>query len=114
MVPGSRTHCESSLVASEAAKVLGIQEEPGRSVTQTICTRLHNQNLLIIFDNCEHLIGAPARLATALLREVPGLRIIATSREPLDIPGEQSCTVLPMSVPDRAAGMDVLVKCDAM
>lgn len=105
---------EPSLVASEAAQMLGIQEEPGRSVIQTLCTRLHDRNLIIILDNCEHLTDACANVATALLRGAPGVRLIATSREALNIPGEQLCPVLPMAVPDRAAGTEALAKCDAV
>ena len=60
---------------------------------------LAGKHLLLILDNCEHLIGAAARVAEALLRAAPGLRVLATSREPLGIPGERLYPVEPLALP---------------
>ena len=105
---------DPSLVQSVAAQTLSVQEEPGRPLTQTLCAHVKQRKLLIIFDNCEHLVSACAVLANALLRAAPEVRIIATSREALRVPGEQTYTVLPLAVPDRTAGVEALAKSDAV
>ena len=66
---------------------------------QRLQEALAGKRMLIILDNCEHLIGAAAQLADALLRAAPGLRLLATSREPLGIPGEQLWPVEPLALP---------------
>jgi non-specific serine/threonine protein kinase len=104
---------DPSLVPPEAAKVLGVHEERTRSLTETLCAHLHDRKALIILDNCEHLIAACASFANALLRAASELRIIATTREALRVPGEQTYVVLPMQVPDPAASADILAKFDA-
>jgi predicted ATPase len=58
-------------VASEAAKVLGVREEPGRPLIETLCAHLKPRNLLLILDNCEHLIKPSAELVHAILRAAP-------------------------------------------
>ena len=75
---------------------------PGTSVvppTETVAEHLRSRNALLILDNCEHLIDAIARLAATLLAACPGLRILATSRQPLGILGEASYHVPPLAVP---------------
>jgi predicted ATPase/class 3 adenylate cyclase len=106
---------DPSLVVSEAAQALGVQEEGGRPLVQTLCTHLRDRKLLIVLDNCEHLVAACANLANTLLRAAPGLRVIATSREALRIPGEQTYPVLPLAVPDvSVVGFDALARSDAV
>jgi hypothetical protein len=68
----------------------------------------------LILDNCEHLIGACASLADALLQAAPGVRIIATSREALHIRGEQTYPVLPLRVPDRKGHASELMRSEAV
>src|SRR5207237_8604469 len=102
------------LVPNTAAQVLGIREETGRSLVQTLCAHLREHQLLVILDNCEHLLGACASLADALLSAVPGLRILATSREGLHIPGEQTYPVLPLPVPERKADVGTLLRSEAV
>jgi predicted ATPase len=99
---------ELAFVASETAKVLGIREEPGRPIAQTLCAHLKTRTLLLILDNCEHVVQASADLANAILRAAPNVRIIATSREPLHVPGEQVYPVLPLPLPDRSDGVEAL------
>ena len=73
---------DSSLVPSEAAQVLGVQEEPARSLTQTLCAHLRDRTALIILDNCEHLIAACATFANSaiLVRMLQGgARCVAAS-----------------------------------
>ena len=91
---------DPSLVPNEAAQVLAVREEPGKPLTQTLCAHLKSRKTLLIFDNCEHLVSACATLANALLRAAPDIRIIATSREALRVPGEQIYPVLPLALPD--------------
>ena len=72
--------------ALEASAFAGPQ--PAGSTTQLIVRHLAGRSLVVVLDNCEHVIGEAAALADTLLGAVPGLRLIATSREPLSIPGE--------------------------
>jgi non-specific serine/threonine protein kinase len=91
---------EPGLVPQEVARALMIREEPGRSLTETLARNLSSTQLLLILDNCEHLIEASADLADTLLRASPEIRILATSRELLGVPGEASFVVPPLSLPD--------------
>ena len=72
--------------ALEASAFAGPQ--PAGSTTQLIVRQLADRSLVVVLDNCEHVIGEAAALADTLVGAVPGLRLIATSREPLGIPGE--------------------------
>ncbi len=79
-----------ALVAGAIAAALNLHEMPGRSLLQTLATYLRNKTMLMILDNCEHVVDESAVVASALLAESPGLRILATSREPLRIAGEHT------------------------
>ena len=72
-------------------------------VLEALIYRLRSAELLLILDNCEHLLDACAQLAGALLRAAPGLRVLATSREPLGLPGEVICPVRPLDLPPETA-----------
>lgn len=90
---------DSALVPSTVAVTLGIHEEPGRPALATLAEVLKPRTLLLILDNCEHLVGACAQLAETLLRTCPNLRILATSREALGIAGEVAWRVPSLSLP---------------
>ena len=105
---------DPSLVPSAVAQELGVQEEPGRALTQTLSAHLKTRKLLLILDNCEHLVHSCATLANAVLQAAPEVRIIATSREALRIRGEQTYAVLPLPVPDRGARAVDLAKSDSV
>ena len=105
---------DPSLVPNAAAQVLGVREEPGKTLTQTLCEHVKDHKLLLVIDNCEHLVSACASLADALLLGAPGVRILATSREALHIRGEQTYPVLPLAAPDRKAGVEVLLRSEAV
>jgi predicted ATPase/class 3 adenylate cyclase len=105
---------DASLVPSVTAQVLGLQEEPGRPLTQTLCAHLKQRKTFLILDNCEHLVSPCATLANALLRAAPDVRIIATTREALRVPGEQTYPVLPLAVPDRTASVETLSRSEAV
>jgi predicted ATPase len=74
---------QPDLVVSRVASVIGVSEEPGRPLLETLADALRPRRLLLALDNCEHLIDACARLCQRLLASSPGSRLIATSREPL-------------------------------
>ncbi len=105
---------DPSLVPNAVAQVLGIHEEPGKPLTQTLGAHIREHKLLVVLDNCEHLVSACANLADALLQAAPQVRILATSREALHIPGEQTYPVLPLAVPDRKAGVEALLRSEAV
>jgi predicted ATPase/DNA-binding CsgD family transcriptional regulator len=88
------------LVPQVVASTLGVSEEPGRSLTETLSDYLASKNALLVLDNCEHLVEACAELAEALLRFCPGLGVLATSREALGITGEVAWPVPSLSLPD--------------
>lgn len=90
---------EPDLVPKAVASALGVREQSGRTPTEALCDYLRYRKLLLILDNCEHLIGACATLADALLRACPNLRILATSREALGIAGETCWPVPSLSLP---------------
>ncbi len=79
---------DPALVVQRVAETLGVREQPGRPLAATLAGALRTRDLLLVLDNCEHLIEASARLADALLEGCTGLRILATSREALNVPGE--------------------------
>lgn len=90
---------DPDLVPQTVVATLGVHEEPGRTIVDALSDYLRTKNILLILDNCEHLIGSCAELADVLLRVAPGLRILATSRESLGITGETAFRVPPLTVP---------------
>jgi predicted ATPase/DNA-binding NarL/FixJ family response regulator len=97
---------QPDLVVSRIASVIGIAEEPGRPLLETLADALRPRRLLLGLDNCEHLIDACARISQRLLARSPGLRVIATSREPLRVAAETVWQVPPLSLPARGGGSD--------
>ena len=91
---------DPNLVPSAVADALGVSEEPGRPLMSTLLNYLRNRQLLVVLDNCEHLIEGCARFADAVLRESSQTRILATSREPLGIAGELTWRVSSLPTPD--------------
>ncbi len=87
-------------IPAQIASVLGAQEQPGRSLLQSVVEHLRKKRLLLVLDNCEHLLEASARVAQHLLRECEGIRILATSREALGITGETAWAVPCLAVPN--------------
>ena len=92
---------DHELVPQAVAQVLRVPETPGRSPTEAIAEDLSDLEILVVLDNCEHVVGACAVLAEALLRVCPGLVILATGREALGVKGERIFPVPPLSVPER-------------
>jgi predicted ATPase/DNA-binding SARP family transcriptional activator len=86
-------------VVGALATATGVLEQPGRPFVKVIAEALGGQDLLIVVDNCEHVIGAVAELAEVLHRSCPRVRLMATSREPLGIGGEHVYRLAPLSLP---------------
>jgi non-specific serine/threonine protein kinase len=104
-------------VPREVASALRLRESYGTPATETLVTHLGSRNLLLVLDNCEHLLDASARLVEDLLRECPGLRVLATGHEPLRVPGERVWRIAPLGLPngdgawmsfDSAAGAEAI------
>ncbi len=105
-----------ALLMPAIADALGIAEQRGRPLEQTLTDALGTRRLLLILDNCEHLIDAAARATERLLHHCTGVRVLATSREPLAIPGEIVWRVPPLAVPDEGAALiaDALLRVEAV
>ena len=88
------------LLASTVAQTLGIAEQPGHTIQKTLFDSLKGRTLLLILDNCEHLLSACAQLVAALLRCCPHVKLLTTSREGLGIGGEQSYRVPSLTAPN--------------
>jgi predicted ATPase/class 3 adenylate cyclase len=90
---------DETAVAPAICQALGIAAQPGRAALDTLLDALALQDMLIVLDNCEHLIGACAKTADAIVRRCPRVHLVATSREPLGIGGETIYRVPPLSLP---------------
>ncbi len=106
---------DPELVEPQIAGVLGLREDAGR-LRPALLEALRPQPLLLILDNCEHLIDAVARLADALLKSCPKLTILATSREALGIGGESALPLPPLGLPPPgdAQTPEALSDCDSV
>jgi predicted ATPase len=90
---------DPELVPQTVASVLSVREAPGTTLVDSVRAHLQAREALLVLDNCEHLVEACASLAGALLRDCPGLRVLATSREALGVEGETLFVVPPLSLP---------------
>jgi predicted ATPase/DNA-binding CsgD family transcriptional regulator len=88
------------LVPQAVASVVGVPERVGRTVTEALVEALRPKHLLLVLDNCEHLLGACVQLVETLLHTCPHAHILVTSREALTMTGETTWLVLPLRVPD--------------
>jgi predicted ATPase/class 3 adenylate cyclase len=88
-------------VGPTVAAAAHVRERPGRLAVDMIIESLRSRRVLLVLDNCEHLIAACAELADTLLRSCPALTVLATSREGLNVPGEALMPVPSLGVPDR-------------
>ena len=95
---------QPDLVVSRVAAALGVSEEPGRPLLETLADVLRRRRLLLALDDCEHLIDACAQVARELLARSPGLRLVITSREPLRVAAETVWRVPPLSAMSGARG----------
>jgi predicted ATPase/DNA-binding SARP family transcriptional activator len=106
---------DARLVPSKVASTLGVSEEPGRPVRESLVAALKGRRLLVVLDNCEHVIGDAAALVDELARDCPHVAILSTSREPLRVAGEHVYRVPSLSVPDAdEEDPDVLLGSEAV
>jgi predicted ATPase len=105
---------DPELVASQVKEALGVRQGGEAPVTDALLFRLRDAGLLLILDNCEHLLDACAELAGTLLHGSPGLRMLATSREPLGLPGEVAFPVPPLAIPAEPADPEAIAHAPAV
>ncbi|MBV9359506.1 MAG: AAA family ATPase [Chloroflexi bacterium] len=101
-------------VAAAVAAALGVRERPGWSVLATLKSVLRSRQLLLVLDNCEHVVQAAADLAASLLQSCHDVSVLATSRQPLGVSGEVLYQVPPLPVPARDEPFDQLVHSEAI
>lgn len=89
---------DPGLLAGRVAVVLDIREQAGISPVELLIDHLRSRDLLLVLDNCEHVRDACAELVERLLTGAPAVRILATSRETLGVPGELDCPVPPLTL----------------
>ncbi|MGB7873842.1 MAG: adenylate/guanylate cyclase domain-containing protein [Anaerolineales bacterium] len=105
---------DSALIVQTIASVFGLRESPGRPLADLVIDYLRAKQLLLILDNCEHLIDACARLADQLLRHCPNLKVLASSREALGINGEAVYRVPSLSLPEQVEPTrDAVLSCES-
>jgi predicted ATPase/class 3 adenylate cyclase/DNA-binding CsgD family transcriptional regulator len=90
------------VVAVAVARAFGLPDQPGRSTMDTLLRFVSDRQMLVVLDNCEHLLDASAELVVALLGAAPGLTVLATSREPIGVAGEVSWRVPSLSLAHEA------------
>ena len=93
---------DPELVPLTVARALGLPDQAGRSTMDTLTRFVADRQMLVVLDNCEHLLDASAALTDALLATAPGLTLLTTSREPIGVAGEVSWRVPSMSLGDEA------------
>ncbi|HST83732.1 MAG TPA: LuxR C-terminal-related transcriptional regulator [Kineosporiaceae bacterium] len=96
---------DAGLVAHAVGRALGLREQPGLPRAATLSEYLADRQVLLVLDNCEHLVGGVAKLVETLLRDTSQLRILATSREPLHVEGETVHPVGSLKAPDQTRAM---------
>jgi predicted ATPase/class 3 adenylate cyclase/DNA-binding CsgD family transcriptional regulator len=105
---------DPELVTLTLADVLGVRKQTGRPVLDTLVETVGERTMLLLLDNCEHVIGACAKLADALLRGCPNLALLATSREPLGIDGERVYRVPSLGTPADGDDTDAIRASEAV
>jgi len=105
---------DAGLVPNCVAEVLGIQEQVAEPLTRTLGRHLRARRLLLVLDTCEHVIAAAATLVAALLAEAPNTYVLATSREALNVDGEQQFPLQPLSLPTAGANLEEIADAEAV
>ena len=91
---------DPAMVAAAVAAAVGVRERPGQALVDTLAEQLRARSLLVVLDNCEHLVAACAQLVGVLTSVCPQLQVLATSRTPLTVEGEVTFEVGPLPVPE--------------
>ncbi len=102
------------LVAQSIAKSLGVREQPGQSLLDLTAAQVGEQRLLVLLDNCEHLLAASAHCVETLLARCPALVFLNTSREPLGLPGEVGWQVPTLPLPSAGQDLKTIRKNEAV
>jgi predicted ATPase/DNA-binding winged helix-turn-helix (wHTH) protein len=107
---------DAERVPLTVATTLGIRKRADQPRIETLCEHLASRRMLLVLDNCEHLTAACAELAQRLLSAAPGVRVLATSREGLNVPGERTVTVRSLALPAIGSEHDIprLESCEAV
>jgi predicted ATPase/DNA-binding winged helix-turn-helix (wHTH) protein len=105
---------DPSLVPTTVAQVVGVREKTGTPLTVTLCAHLKARQVLLILDNCEHLLDPCATLIEAVLRTAAEVTVIATSRESLRVEGEQTYPLQPLLLPDPSADEEAIGRSEAV
>jgi non-specific serine/threonine protein kinase len=107
---------ESARVPEAVATVLGVADASGQPLVETLVRALRTRHMLLVVDNCEHVVHGCAALIEALLHECPDLSVLATSREPLGITGELVWRVPPLTIPlqTHGQGTDEIASAEAV
>lgn len=100
---------EPAMVAAALGAAVDVHERPGQALTDTLAEQIHAWHLLVVLDNCEHLVEACAELVARLSSACPQLHVLATSRVPLGVEGEATFDVSPLPVPGPGAGSASMV-----
>jgi predicted ATPase/DNA-binding CsgD family transcriptional regulator len=94
---------DPALVPAMAATALGLQQPAGVTIVDALAARLSRQQVLLVLDNCEHVLDAAAQLCASLLPSADDIRILVTSREPLGLPSEARYRLPPLALPSQSA-----------
>lgn len=105
---------DPALVPQSVCAALGVKPEGDTSALDALINYMHEKKILLVVDNCEHLIDACAQLCDSLLHACPDLRIIASSREALGIEGENAYRVPSLSLPNPKSGLQVIEESEAV
>ncbi len=105
---------DPALVPQSVCAALGVKPEGDTSALDALINYMHEKKILLVVDNCEHLIDACAQLCDSLLHACPELRIIASSREALGIEGENAYRVPSLSLPNPKSGLQVIEESEAV
>ncbi|MEO8751735.1 MAG: tetratricopeptide repeat protein [Casimicrobiaceae bacterium] len=105
---------DPALVPSALAQVLGVKESAGQPLLATVCAHLRGKELLLILDNCEHVLGASADLVDTLLRDTAHVSVVATSRESLRVAAERTYPLGALPLPAPKADAASIARSDAV
>jgi predicted ATPase/class 3 adenylate cyclase len=101
-------------VPDVVADALGVQQRPGQSIAESLVVALRSKELLVVLDNCEHLLDAAAQLVAAIVGSCPGVTVLATGREGLGVRGERMIMVRSLPLPGESATTDEILAADAV
>ena len=105
---------DPDLVADAVVAAFGLKAQAGSSSGQTLLEFLRAKTLLLVLDNCEHLLGPVGNLVAQVMRGCPAVRVLVTSREALNVAGERLLGVASLPVPAEGAQLDAIGECESV